>query len=69
MPRCQGIRLSDEEVHKIMTLLKTTDLSMVDIAERMNCTRGSVARINKGYEVRDYSGRRSSWTLAAQTVG
>jgi hypothetical protein len=62
MPR-SGIHLSAETIEKVKALLSTTDLSMVEIAERIDCSRSAVASINTKYRIRIYGKKRSSWTL------
>jgi hypothetical protein len=61
MCRTQGHPLSESEIQRIITLLETTDMSLPEIARRMNCTRSAIGKINKEYQVRLYEGRRSSW--------
>jgi hypothetical protein len=55
--------LDDFQIHKIVSLLARTDLSLVEIARRMGCSHTLVAAINREYEVRDYAGRRNRWTV------
>ncbi len=64
MARSQGIPLTKDEIKRIRMLLTDTDLSMATIAERMNCTRSSIARINKELQIRSYNGQRSTWAVA-----
>jgi hypothetical protein len=59
----QGRSLDDFQVHRIVSLLARTDMSLVEIAQRMGCSHAAVAGINRRYEVRDYEGRRNNWTL------
>jgi hypothetical protein len=62
----QGRSLDDFQVHRIVSLLARTDMTFPQIAERMGCSPAVVATINRRYEVREYSGRRTQWTLSAQ---
>ena len=68
MSRSQGKPFTKDEIQRIQTLLKDTDLSMTMIAERMNCTRSSIARINKEFLIRSYKGQRNHWAAAGDTV-
>jgi hypothetical protein len=63
MERGQGKPLSAAKVEKIKKLLATTDLSMVEIAERMGCNRSRVVSINTKFRIRMYGKKRSSWTV------
>jgi len=63
MTRSQGIPLTKDEIQRIQMLLSDTSVSMTMIAERMNCTRSSIARINKELQIRSYQGRRSTWAI------
>jgi hypothetical protein len=58
-----GIPFSTERVEKIKGLLATTDLSLAEIAERMDCSRAAVAAINTKYRIRIYGKHRNTWTL------
>ncbi len=64
MSRFRGKNLTKYELQRIQMLLADTDLAMPLIAERMNCSRGNVARINKALRIRSYSGQRSNWAIA-----
>ncbi len=59
----QGYPLSDSQIKRLVYLLKTTDLSMVEIATAMGCTRSTVSRINQLHNARNYENSRSSWQL------
>jgi len=61
----QGRSFDKDEIQTILALLKSTDLPIAAIAERMGCSRSVVVSINRKYQVRDYRGRRSTW----HTVG
>jgi hypothetical protein len=60
----QGKLLSGADISKIVVLLKTTEISMSDIAIRMGCSRSAVATINRRCCIRYYNGRRSVWAKA-----
>jgi hypothetical protein len=60
----QGCSLSEQEVKRIVTLLADTEMNMFEIAQRMTCSRGAIAAINRRFQVRKYAGPKSRWTLA-----
>jgi hypothetical protein len=62
----QGCSLSGTEIQTIISLLSATDTAIPDIAERMGCSRGAIVSINRKFQVRNYSGRRSSWTVETE---
>jgi hypothetical protein len=64
----QGRPLDDFQIHRIVSLLARTEMSLADIAQRMGCSHSVVAAINRKYEVRDYQGRRNRWTLTTEGV-
>lgn len=64
MRRSQGRPLTEYETHRILKLLKETDVSMPDIARAVGCSRSSVSRVNAKYNVRVYQKRRTSWEEA-----
>ena len=47
-----GQPFTKDEIQRIRMLLADTDLTMPMIAERMDCTRCSIARINKEFQIR-----------------
>jgi hypothetical protein len=59
--RSQGRALRVDEVQRILTLLQDTELSLAAIAERMQCSRGTISAINRKYSIRHYAGRRTVW--------
>jgi hypothetical protein len=61
--RTKGRHLGEEEIQRVISLLKETDLSLAQIATRMQCSRGVIATINHKYSVRDYGGKRVTWKL------
>jgi hypothetical protein len=63
---CSGKMLSAEEIRRIVDLLISTDMPMRDIAQRMSCSTGAVATINRKRCLRYYEGRRSIWTTPSK---
>ena len=61
---CSGIPLSGKEVLRIVDLLVSTDMSIGDIAQRMSCSSGAVATVNRKRCLRYYEGRKSKWSIA-----
>jgi hypothetical protein len=59
----QGRTLSELQVRRIVSLLSSTDMSIAEIAERMSCSRSVIVSLNRRFQVRDYAGLRSHWTL------
>jgi predicted DNA-binding protein YlxM (UPF0122 family) len=62
MPR-SGEHLSPQIIEKVKALLSTTELSMAEIAERIDCSRSAVSSINTKHRIRIYGKKRSTWTL------
>ena len=54
IPQGQGRPLTDHQIQEIASLLKDTDRSITDIAKSLECTRISVCKINKKYNLRTY---------------
>lgn len=63
MDRSQGKAFTDEELNRIVMLLRDSEMSLPDIAQRMHCSRSAVAAINRKFQVRVYEGKRSRWNL------
>jgi hypothetical protein len=63
MIRSQGRYFSEGELKRILMLLRESDMSLPEIADRMRCSRSAVASINRKFQVRLYGGRRSQWSL------
>jgi len=59
----QGRFFDDTEIRRIVSLLASTEMTMGEIAERMSCSRGAVVAINRKWQVRSYSGHRTSWQI------
>jgi len=66
MIRSQGRYFSDDELKRITMLLRESEMSLPEIADRMNCSRSAVAAINRKFQIRLYGGRRSHWNLNRQ---
>ena len=64
----RGHRLSKADVERIESLLLNTDMSMVDIAVRMQCSKQAVIAINRKGSIRQYSGYRSRWGVGASVA-
>jgi ribosomal protein S13 len=63
MIRSQGKYFSKDELNRIVMLLRDSDMSLPEIADRMRCSRSAVAAINRKFQIRLYGGKRSQWTL------
>jgi predicted DNA-binding protein YlxM (UPF0122 family) len=63
MNRSQGKYFSKDELNRIVMLLRDSDMTLPEIADRMRCSRSAVAAINRKFQVRVYGGKRSQWTL------
>lgn len=58
----QGERCAPEFVDHVRQLL-LTDLPIPLIAERLDCARSLIVAINRKYQIREYRGKRATWTL------
>jgi transposase-like protein len=61
--RSQGRHFSNDELLRIVALLRATDMTLTDIAGRMGCSRNAVAVINRKFDIRLYDGNRTRWDL------
>jgi len=61
----RGKALSDSQVRKIISLLASTELTVLEIAERMGCSRSTVVSVNRFHGIRDYQGHRSVWVCTS----
>ena len=61
--RSQGRHFSNDELQRILMLLRETDMTLSDIAGRMGCSRNAVAVINRKFEIRQYDGKRTRWDV------
>jgi len=68
MQRSKGKYFGNDEVEKILRLLRLTDMTLMEIALRMQCSHSAIAAINRKHGVRSYGGRRSQWHVACQEV-
>jgi hypothetical protein len=59
----QGSVLSEQKVQKIVAFLCSTDMTMAQIAARVNCTKSVVIAVNRRYRVRkiSLSSKRSAY--------
>ena len=68
MVRSQGRYFSEGELRRIVMLLRDSELSLPEIADRMNCSRSAIAAINRKFQIRLYEGRRSQWNVNSPSV-
>jgi hypothetical protein len=59
----QGYSLTEQEVKRILWLLANSDMTVPEIAQRMTCSRRTIAAINRRFQVRKYEGLKSRWIL------
>ena len=59
----QGRALNEAKVARIRHLLSATEMSIPEIAVRMDCSRSAIVVINRRYGIRTYSGSRAQWQL------
>jgi hypothetical protein len=64
----QGRCMPVESIRQVIRLLSSTEMTIIEIAERMSCSRSAVLSINRKFQVRAYNGRRS-WVKPEQKVG
>jgi hypothetical protein len=65
MRRAQGRSFSIQEIDRIKHLLGSTELTLQEIAIRMDCAKSSIVSINQTFRIREYHGRRRHWTSSA----
>ena len=63
MIRSQGKYFVEDELSRMAMLLRDTDMTLSEIADRMRCSRSAVAAINRRLQIRLYQGKRSHWGL------
>jgi hypothetical protein len=68
MVRSQGKYFSKSELDRIVMLLRESDMTLPEIADRMRCSRSAVAAINRKFQIRLYEGKRSQWSLKLQEL-
>ena len=61
----QGHHLQEWEIRRIVNLLESTEMSILDIAERTGRSHAAIAAVNRRFQVREYGGRRTSWQLSS----
>jgi hypothetical protein len=62
MPQGQGKRLVEKEVNRIKSLLANTDMTFIEIAERVGRSRSVVRSINSKFKIRRYLDR-TKWIV------
>jgi len=65
MQQGKGKRFSTDKLEKIKVLLKNTDMTISEIAERMGCSAGAVVSTNRKFKIRSYNHRRNRWCVSA----
>jgi|SwirhirootsSR2_FD_contig_31_15878587_length_846_multi_3_in_0_out_0_2 hypothetical protein len=63
MFRRQGKYLDPNELDRIISLLRESELTLSEIATRMSCSRGAIASVNRRFRVREYKGLRARWVM------
>ena len=58
-----------DEIQQIRTLLTETEMSILGIAEELNCTPTSITRINTEFQIRSHNGRRSYVSADNESIG
>jgi hypothetical protein len=64
MIRSQGKYFSKDELNRIVMLLRDSEMTLPEIADRMRCSRSAIAAINRKLQIRLYGGKRSQWSLS-----
>lgn len=64
----QGCPLQESEIRRIITLLASTDMTFLNIARRTGRSHAAIAAVNRRFQVREYGGRRSTWSVTSQCV-
>jgi hypothetical protein len=59
----QGCSLTEQEVKRIVWFLANSDMTVLEISQRMACSRRTIAAINRRFQVRKYEGPKSKWIL------
>jgi hypothetical protein len=60
----QGRAFNEHELERILRLLATTEMTIAEIAARMQCSRSAVISINRRWKVRAYNGHKANWKTA-----
>ena len=58
-----GRPINGAQLDKMIRLLRETDLSLGEVAERFQCSRSAVQSVNRRFSVRFYNGARARWAL------
>jgi hypothetical protein len=61
----QGRPLNEAKVARIRHLLFATEMSIPEIAIRMDCSRSAIVVINRRFGIRSYRRSRAQWQLCA----
>ncbi len=59
-----GNYLSNHELETILRLLRSTELTLPIIAARFEVSRATIHAVNLKFKIRNYSGKRATWTMA-----
>jgi hypothetical protein len=54
--------VSSESICQIVHLLASTEMTVAEIAERVSCSKNTIAAINRKFQVRQYKGPGTSWS-------
>ena len=57
----QGKAFSEIQLQRIIHLLGSTEMTIGEIAARMQCSRSAISSVNRRFQVRHYAGLRSMW--------
>jgi hypothetical protein len=61
MAGVQGRRLSEEGAARIKHLLSETEMSISEIATRMDYSKSLISSLNRRFRIREYNGKRTRW--------
>jgi hypothetical protein len=64
----QGNAFSEAQIRRILDFLSGTEMTLAEIAQRMGCSRGAIASINRRFAIRDYAGLRSKWNVRTDSA-
>jgi len=64
----QGGRFSHEQIMRIEKLLRTTELSIPEIARYIGCSAGPIGALNRRSGIRIYEGNRKTWRVGSETM-
>ena len=63
----KGQHFSSAQIDKIATLLRETDMTPEEIAERMDCSKSAINSFNRQARIRDYANHRNNWSVTEKT--